>query len=134
MNLVNENGQPLNTDKKLLDASGDEVNAQPERQMTTADIGAQLASHLINAAMKFPNNDLVNTQFDVLYYAALNLLSHRVVNVGLGMEAGNLVAEWDASRAFAQEKQVQEHLSVCIEDWKNQFFNGELAYHPSKTL
>lgn len=132
MHLVDENGQSLNTEKKLVDASGEQVSSAPETPMTTADVGIQLANHMITSAMKLPNNELVNKQFDVLYYAALNILAHRIVNVGLGLETGNTIVEWDASRAFSSEKQTQEDLSKAVEDWKNQFFNGELAYHPGK--
>jgi hypothetical protein len=133
MNLVDENNRSLNVEpKKLVDATGDEVSSQEPVPMTTADVGLQLANHMLTKAMALPNNELVNKQFDVLYHAALNILAHRIVNVGLGMEAGNLIAEWDASRAFASEKQVQEDLTQAVEQWKQQFFNGELYFNPGK--
>lgn len=139
MNLVNENGMPLNADKKIVtndpkivDATGEEVSSKPQAAMTTEEIGRALSTHMLNGALKFPTNELVNKQFDILYHAALNILCHRITNVGAGFEAGNLVPEWDNSRAFAAEKNVQEDLSLMAAKWKEQFFNGELAFHNGK--
>lgn len=131
--LVDENNRPLKAEpKQLVDATGEEVSSKEPTPMTTADVGLQLANHMLTKAMELPQNELVNKQFDVLYHAALNILAHRIVNVGLGMEAGNVIAEWDASRAFASEKTVQEDLSQAVEQWKQQFFNGELYFNPGK--
>jgi len=129
LSLIDCNGKPLKKryENKIVNESGQEVNSRP---MTTEEIGYQLASHLLNTATVKKNNEDVNKQFDVLYHAALHILSHRVVNVGLGFgEDVGAVCEWDASRAFAQEKDVQENLTKTIEQWKTMFFNGELTFN-----
>lgn len=135
MELVDGNGQKLNAEpKKLVDATGDEVSSEQPKAMTTKEIGEQLANHMITKAGAFPTNELINKQMDVLYHAALNILAHRVLNIGLGFaeESPSAIVEWNASRAFAAEKQVQEDLSEAVTNWKGQYFNGELVYHPSK--
>ena len=141
MNLVNENGMPINGNPKkivtheaaaIVDASGEEISTQPETPMTTAEVGKALSTHMLNGALKFPTNDLVNKQFDILYHAALNILCHRITNIGAGFEAGNLVPEWDNSRAFAAMKTVQEELEMTQEQWKKNFFEGELVFHNGK--
>jgi len=133
MNLVDENGKDLSTiPMKLTDASGEELSSEPPKKMTTKEIGSDLAAHMLNAALNMPNNEAINGQFDVLYHAALNILGHRILNVGLGFENANSIIEWDASRAFVHEKEVQEDLSKYVEEWKQKFMNGELQYHAGK--
>lgn len=139
MDLVNENGMPLRSDKKIVtndttivDATGEAINTKPEVPMTTQEVGKALSTHMLNGALKFPTNELVNKQFDILYHMALNILCHRITNVGCGMEAGNIVAEWDNSRAFAAQKTVQEDLALMADNWKEQYFNGELVFHNGK--
>lgn len=140
MNLVDENNRPLNakkeilTDRKeILDATGEAINTATEAPpMTTEEVGRHLSTHMLNGALKFPTNELVNKQFDILYHMALNILCHRITNIGCGMEAGNLVAEWDNSRAYAAEKQVQEDMAEKCVQWREQFFNGELVFHNGK--
>lgn len=131
LGLVGENGQPLNVEKPLLDAQGNEV--VKEEQATTADVGAERARVMIELATKHaPNNETLNIHLDVLHHMALNILSHRIVNLALGMNIENNITEWDASRAFAAEKEVQESLSLTVNNWKTSFFNGELIYTPDK--
>jgi hypothetical protein len=134
MNLVDENNRPLNAEpKKLVDSQGEAIEKEEQQKpLTTREVGQAFANHLINSAGQLPNNDTINSQFDVLYHTALNLLGHRILNVGLGMEHGNIIVEWDSSRAFACEKEVQEDLTRTIGEWKDKFMNGELAYHPGK--
>lgn len=134
MNLVDGNGTPLNKKPQgLVDATGEKLQVPvKEDPATTKEIGQNIATNMITKASKAPTNALVNAQFDILYHVALNLLSHRITNVGLGFEEANAVVEWNPSRAFACEKEVQEHLSLTVDEWKNQFLNGELVFTPGK--
>lgn len=133
MELVNEHGHKVTSDKKLVDAEGATIEKETEQKpLTTKEVGQSFAQHLIESAIKAPTNQHINNQFDVLYHAALNIIGHRILNVGLGMEEGNTLVEWDASRAFAQEKEVQEHITITVEEWKQKFMNGELKYHAGK--
>lgn len=132
-NLVDENGNKLSAEpKKILDSQGEETSSEAPKPMSTKDVGLALCNHMLTKAQSFPTNELINKQFDVLFHMALNILAHRVVNVGLGMEAGNSIAEWDATRAFAYRKEVEEGLETTVDEWKNQFFNGELYFNPGK--
>lgn len=133
MDLVDGNGQKLKAEpKKILDSQGEETSSEAPKAMSTKDVGLALCNHMLTKAQAFPNNELINKQFDVLFHMALNILAHRVVNVGLGMEAGNTIAEWDATRAFAYRKEVEEGLETTVDEWKDQFFNGELYFNPGK--
>ena len=136
MELVGPNGEKPNTQKKLVDAGGAEVVSDEkaaQTKITTKDVGLNMATHLINSAQKQKTNDEVNKQLDVLYWCALNILSHRVTNIALGFgEDKKGILEWDASRAFASEKEVHEHLSQVNDEWKTMFFNGELFFQPEK--
>lgn len=139
MELVDGGGQPLNkqtAEKKLVDAGGAEVVSEEkanQKQLTTRDVGVSMATHLIGSAQKQRTNEEVNKQLDVLYWCALNLLAHRITNVALGFgEEKTGILEWDASRGFAAEKEVQEHLTTTCEEWKTLFFNGELFFQPDK--
>jgi hypothetical protein len=133
MDLVDNNGQKLNAEpKKIVDVQGEELSSTPPKQMSTKDVGLALCNHMLTKAQAFPTNDLINKQFDVLFHMALNILAHRIVNVGLGMEAGNTIAEWDTSRAFAYRKEVEEGLETTVDEWKTQFFNGELYFNAGK--
>jgi hypothetical protein len=135
MELVDGSGNKLNKEpKKIVDAGGAEVQSEQKApSITTKDVGLNMATHLINSAQKNKTNEDVNKQLDVLYWAALNILSHRIVNVALGFgEEKKGILEWDSSRAFAQEKEVQDHLSQVALEWKDMFFNGELFFQPEK--
>jgi hypothetical protein len=134
MELVDSNGQKLNAEKKIVDASGEQISSQPEQPLTTEQIGEMLANHMITGALKFPTDDLVNKQFDIIFHAALHIISHRILNIGLGFDKeGVIIPEWDNSRASAAEKTAQEQLSETITLWKEKFFNGEMNYHAGKS-
>lgn len=132
MQLVSDDGRPLNVEKKLVDNQGEEVSSKEPEKLTTKEIGSGLACHMLNAATDMPNSELINNQFDVLYHAALNILGHRILNVGLGFTEVNTIIEWNASRAFAHEKDVQEDLTKYVEEWKIKYFKGELQFHAGK--
>lgn len=132
MKILDANGNDPSKPKTIVNGAGQELSSKPPEQMTTRDVGKHIAADYINKAMKEQSNALVNNKFDILYHMALHILSHRIVNIGLGMEDAIAVAEWDSSRAFAAEKDVQEHLTATVEEWKTDYLNGELAYHPSK--
>lgn len=116
----------------LVNADGTPVVQETQQTMTVKEVGEETARRWLEVAMKAPTNEGVNIQFEVLYTAALNILAHRIVNVGLGFTEGNLAVEWEPSRAFASEKQCQEDLTATVDEWKTRFFNGELAFNPGK--
>lgn len=146
MHLVGEDGKPLNTNKKLVDhngetatatkqlvdESGEGVSSEKPAPLTTKKVGEQFASHLLQKAMEAPTGALVNNQFDVLYHMALNVIAHRILNVGLGMEQAQVIVEWNEERANVSFNEVREHLNITVEEWKQRYFNGELQYKPAK--
>lgn len=133
MELVDVNGQKLNANKKITDASGEELSSKLEAPLTTEQIGEMLANHMITGALNYPNDELINKQFDIIFHAALNIIAHRILNVGLGFDKeGVIIPEWDNSRAFAAEKTAQEQLTEKIQVWKQKFFDGEMNYHAGK--
>jgi len=41
-------------------------------------------------------------------------------------------AELDAAKLRLHQKEVEEGLETTVDEWKNQFFNGELYFNPGK--
>jgi len=132
LQLLDESGRPISTTTpEILNAHGEEFETVVP--MTTKDLGQERARIMLDIAHKnSPTEAVEKLQLDVLYHLALNILAHRIVNVGLGMSEENAIVEWNSSHAFAYEKEVQEHLTLTVEEWKTQFFNGELVYQAKK--
>lgn len=130
MDLINEHGQKIKNEKpKVLDASGSEVVTN----LSTKDIGKKLAQHLLDGANAKTNNEDVNKQFEILYFAALNLLGHRVVNVGLGFnDETKTITEWDFKAAISEESNITEDLTKTVGEWRDAYFNGELTFKRRK--
>lgn len=130
MDLINEHGQKIKNEKpKVLDASGSEVVTN----LSTKDIGKKLAQHLLDGANAKTNNEDVNKQFEILYFAALNLLGHRVVNVGLGFnDETKTITEWDFKAAINEDLKIGEDLSKTVGEWRDAYFNGELTFKRRK--
>lgn len=135
--LVSETGQDLKEavaqQKNLVDSEGQEIASGPGAAPTTKDFGKNLATVWLNNASSQPTNEGVNKHLDVLYHAARNIIAHRIANIALGFgEKETTVTNWDASRCLTAEQDAQSDIEETVQEWKQDFFNGELAYHHEK--
>lgn len=91
--------------------------------------GIDLANMLVDKAISQKD---VSGEFLVLRYAAIHLLGGQIFKIGIGAPVEGQEQKYDASRAFAAEKEVQEHLTSNVTAWKNLFDNGQLKFTKAK--
>lgn len=134
LQILDESGRPLKKSPAvLIDREGNELELETEIPMTTKDLGQERARIMIDIANKnSPSEDVHKLQLDVLYHLSLNILAHRISNVGLGMAEDSGISEWDEVRVSSFVEEVRNHLDMTVEEWKLHFFNGELVYQSKK--
>lgn len=134
MAILDNNGKPVGPIAKpqLVHADGEVI--EPEAApLTTKEIGKRLAEHMLTAAdARSKSNEEVNKQMDILYWAALNILSHRILNIGLGFTEGTTFVAWDQSKADEAKQPVMRDFELTCADWLKMFHNGELGIKPPK--
>lgn len=134
MKLIDGNGNDLKKKPELLDSQGRglEINSI-NKPMTVQDLGRQLAAHMMVGAEKMPTHEMFQKNLDVAYYAALNLIAHRITNIALGHADPNCkISNWDEERNLNETSQVISDLGKVCQEWKELYFNGELKYGKPK--